>query len=607
MSDSSLPIGDGIQDDSMATGTSDEGSQTDTSQHGAGDSVTQKAVVSAMQGDGTRNAAQECSDDDQEASSTAHTPAPVGNSRGRISLSAPASTVGGAGGQSQRLTYETLTLDPSDPTKVIARIRHAHPNSVDGEIYEQVDKIPILDSNAKSPADPKFYFLPNLSEAKIPPKNRASKKNNYQPILWVRQVNSNIWTRQSKDDGPDDVWRPVPLFRRFNATTHKYEEAYVSLPKIKNPDPNDVEYAHGYNKWIDQIKRRRDDTYEKVIHKDHWTIPERRALYSAINDFVREKGLRHFGFGDGVVMASKDLEIITQAVNAAGTTTRKTDAVRGQIHSSHVRKNKAIRELMDSAKTLRERLRAGGKVPRAERYPTMAIPENLWPVEQNKQKKMIKTANIIDDTDSGLSDTPMDEEAPTRALKALPTWARRSLSGSGVSLNRKEQKFEDAAGNEIAGDDAAWDDTDELMTDASVDESSWETVDDGPTEEQLRQPEASDLITAIEKTLNSTEKKELRLKIALELEAAIEESLQPNAMEIDTGFDGHLVRPAVSLLGRNKQHNRAQALVATPTPQKKRKRTAEAEETEGSDGDDEAEMAKPQNRSFKKLRTGRGR
>ncbi|KAH7396901.1 hypothetical protein DE146DRAFT_614242 [Phaeosphaeria sp. MPI-PUGE-AT-0046c] len=522
----------------------------------------------------------------------------------------PASAVGGAGGQNQRLVYETLTLDPNDPTKVLARIRHAHPNGIKGEMYEQVDKIPILDSAARSPAQPKFYFLPNLSDAKIPPKNRASKKNNYQPILWVRQGNSNTWMRQSKDGGPDDVWHPVPLFRRFNATTHKYEEAYVSLPKIKNPDPNDIEYAHGYNKWIDQIKRRRDDTYQKVVCKDHWTIPERRALYSAINSFVREKGLRHFGFGDGVMMTSKDLDKITTAVNAAGTTKRKTDAVRGQIHSSHMRKNKAIYELIERAKALRERLKAKEKVPRAERYPVMAIPEHLWPVEQGENKKR-KTADIIDDTDSGLSDTPIDVDAPARVLEAHPIWARRSLSNSGVSPKHKEQKPEDAAGNEVACNEASWNDTDEPMTDATVSNSGWETDDASQTEVNLRQQGTHLKIQAIIEKLLKPIEEDLRRRTALEVQAAIEESLQPGPIltgiampgEIasDSDDDNDVSRPTGHPLGRDKQHHRVRT-AATPSAQKKRKRTSEPKKTNGSDGDDEAEMGAPQTRSFKKIR-----
>lgn len=615
-------------------GASNDSIQMATTSYPVGDASAQSITNSTTQHDAATNAAQNDGAPGQDASvpsapgqnsaadQTTATPTvstPVGNSRGRISLTVPASTAGGAGGQIRRLDFETLTMHPTETTKVIARIRKEHPSGIPGEFYEQVDEIPILDTAVKSPADPKFYFLPNLTAAKIPPKNRASKKNNYQPILWVRQGDTDTWTRVRKTGGPDEVWRPCPIFRRFNLITDKYEEAYVALPKIKDADPNNTDYAHSYNKWIDQIKRRRDDSYEKVVYKDHWTIPERRALYSAINDYVREKGLRRFGFGDGVTMASADLDKITAAVNAAGATVRKTDAVRGQIHSSHDRKNKAIRELINKAEALRARLRAKEKVPREDRYPQMAIPEDLWPVETSKNKKR-KAANVIEDTDSESSntpETPVDQERPARALKALPKWARKSLGAPGMTPTHKKRKVEDDAGNEVVEDEAGWADTDEYMTDASsVEESGWETEHAEPTEEQLKQEEAREIEAAIESSFHLAAEEHTRRQTCREVVAAIEEDIQERRIlsgvaspaKTETNLDDK-VNESCSIgtsHASNEQHDHIQAPAATPSPQKKRKRTPEPDASEGSDGDDEAEVASSQSRSFKKMRAGRG-
>ncbi|KAL5114043.1 hypothetical protein ACEQ8H_008057 [Pleosporales sp. CAS-2024a] len=287
--------------------------------------------------------------------------------------------------QPLRHAHESFTAHPTDATKMIARLRVPISNELDA-YYEQTDTIPVLDQSATPPHRPSYYFIPDLTQSKLEKKLRASKKNEGQPKKWVRQGTSNRWTREDPKGGPDAVFEPKIMFRRFDSTTHKYEELYLNMRMLSGCDPNNQTWMYAYNKWIDQIRRRRDSTYTKLVNKDHWTVAERRALCEAINHYVRVSGLRRFGSGDDVQIPCAAMQAMADAVNAVGGKKRRPDAVRSQIFSSHLKKNKVIFDLIERAKHIRARLAAGEKIARAERYPDMAIPESMFPKDLTPKK-----------------------------------------------------------------------------------------------------------------------------------------------------------------------------------------------------------------------------
>jgi hypothetical protein len=212
---------------------------------------------------------------------------------------------------------EVFTLHPTDPAKLIARFRIENPFEP-GTYYEQVDEIPEMDKTVSSPDDPEFIYLPNLENAKIPNKHRKNRHNNYTPHLWIRQPGTMVWTRPGLGRNPVERWSPIIVFRRFNFHTKKYEDIHISLKKLENVDPNDDHnYHHPYNKWLDQMKRRRDRDYVKRTSKDHWSVAERRAMYAALNNFVRQYGLHKFGF-KGVKMTNGQMKQVADAVNSVG-------------------------------------------------------------------------------------------------------------------------------------------------------------------------------------------------------------------------------------------------------------------------------------------------
>jgi hypothetical protein len=243
-----------------------------------------------------------------------------------------------------------------------------------------------------------------------------------------------VWTRPGRKGGPLDHWQPISVFRRFNSITNKYEDIHISLKKLENIDPNDKAFAHAYNKWLDQIKRRRDSEYQKTVSKDHWSAAERRALYTAINAVVRTNGLDAFP-SSGIHMGKAGMQSIANAVNAVGGSNRRPDAVRSQINSSHATKNKAIFELMAVANALRDRLDRGEDVPDAERYPAEAIPSQNFPDLPASKKQADPstkkcTAAHMEDTDGEPADPPADmnlgfsvHQAETRTrMRAPPSY-----------------------------------------------------------------------------------------------------------------------------------------------------------------------------------------
>jgi hypothetical protein len=489
--------------------------------------------------------------------------------------------------------YETLSLHPTDSTKLIARFRVELPHAP-GTYYEQIDEIPVRDETASSPAKPGFYFIRDLTNAKIPQRRRANKKNNHQGDRWTRQASGEIWTRPGLDGKEIEVWEPIVVFRRFNATTQKYEQIYINLSKLKNVDPNDKMYQYAYNKWIDQIRRRRDGTYVQVVNKDHWTHAERRALYAAINAFVRKAGLRNFGFGSDVTMNQKDIQVMTDAVNTVGGKNRHVDAVRGQISSAHLRKNKAIYDLLQRAQVLRDRLDRDEIVPRKERYPQEAILPSLFPPDANTtpssrmrgprpRGEVGNSVNCLNDSEADLTDTPEDMLTPAcqPTLRATSPDLASILDtkAPGLPPYNRAAKFEDADGNEIAGVSDTWMDTDGEGSDCQVEsefqeDMEWETYSEQPVDEDLAREEA------------------------LNVQVAILQSVQDQA------------RAVIRVPGHSKSDIDSESDSSAPTtvtPARKRKRILDTDEETGSDGDDEADMAPPQTRAIKRTRSGERR
>jgi hypothetical protein len=393
--------------------------------------------------------------------------------------------------QRTRHECETLTLHPTDPTKLIARFRIENPYTP-GTYYEQIDEIDELDTTVTSPVDPKFYFSPRLEESKVPHSDRANKHNNWQPALWTRQPNSVVWTRPGRQGGPLDHWQPISVFRRFNLTTNKYEDIHVSLKKLENINPNDKPFANAYNKWLDQIKRRRDSEYTKIVSKDHWSPEERRALYIAINVVVRTIGLDAFT-SSGVRMFKADMQSIADAVNAVGGLNRRPDAVRSQINSSHATKNKPIFDLMAVGDAMRDRLGREEDVPHGERYPDEAIPTRLFPDVPVSKKQASSTskkraAAHMEDTDGEPADPPADMELGslvrqpnTRTRTRAPPQYLPSPERHSIRPNKKP-RYEDPADNDLSSGDEAWEETDEETPSDAAEliegDEGWETATD---------------------------------------------------------------------------------------------------------------------------------
>jgi hypothetical protein len=515
-----------------------------------------------------------------------------------------------AGPAHQRTRHpgETFTLHPTDPEKLIARIRIEYPNAP-GTYYEQIDEIDELDGTATSPPDPKFYFLPNLEVSKIPPRDRANKKNNHQPAVWTRQPNSMVWSRPSRGGGPLEYWRPNIVFRRFNFTTRKYEDIHISIKKLENIDPNEQEYHHAYNKWLDQIKRRKDSQYKKSVSKDHWSIAERRALFRAVNDFVRRRGLPQFGF-NGVQMSQKDMQVMADTVNAVGGMNRRADAVRGQLSSSYPKKNKAVYELLKRADDMRDRIDGGESFTRNERYLVEAIPQDQFPQDTDTKKRKGRSTKerkdksrkkrafaAIMDTDAELSDPPSNLDSPVRQPRIHTYRAPSPLSDferTSIRPNKKP-RHEDLAGNELYSGDENWAETDEeMLSDGAQEDQDSETYSDNEIaiQKNLAAKEVVDVNQAIE---NSFRRGPLTTGVIV-----------PGEVESDSDSDS-LLAPASTrkaIVGR--RQGTASARPAALSPNKKRKRTPtpETEQVEGSDGDDEAETASSEGSSIKKTRRG---
>jgi hypothetical protein len=282
---------------------------------------------------------------------------------------------------------ETFEDHPTDPNLMISRYRAKIPGDPNGAYYEQVDVLPREIPDAVSDGETVFY--PKLDTGKVKDKIRASKKNGGNPPTWTKKPDGPGWTRPSRNGGEDEYWEPIMFYRQFDSVTLEYLYSHHNVGLLENVDPNDPVWKNKYHKWIDQMKRRRDSKYVQKMNKDHWTPAERRALYSAVNSFIRTSGMHNFGFGNRATASTStaDLQVIADAVNKVGGKNRLVDAVRGQIASSHPTKNKAILKLLGLAQALRDKLDREEKVTREELFLREAIPRSSFPSDPAAPKK----------------------------------------------------------------------------------------------------------------------------------------------------------------------------------------------------------------------------
>ncbi|KAH8730840.1 hypothetical protein GQ44DRAFT_768010 [Phaeosphaeriaceae sp. PMI808] len=467
---------------------------------------------------------------------------------------------------------EVFNLHPTDTTKILAWYRIENPYA-SGAFYEQRDELPMVDQTVQSPSDPLFYFIPDLASAKIPSRSRPNKRNNYQAFEWTYQPVQGHWTRPAGRDQPNEVWRPIIFFRRFDARTHKYEEAYTSIAKLRNVNPNDKKYMYAYNKWIDQIRRRRDSKYNKVVIKDHWTIIERCALYAAINSFVRKSGLHNLGFGQGFKMGQKELRTMADTVNRVGGKARKIDAVRGQIMTAHEKKNKAIFDLMQRAQILRGHLGSNESITRADIYPTEAILPSLFPSEPTDEPKEKKGKGEDKNKKGEYDSTKVFEKRKFGGRR------KREFKSSALITDNDDSDLSDAPSGlltppprqdlrpcapEDTNENDLWTDTGEGVSAGEfekLDEMDWETCSDW-TEKDLDD----------ERSINDIPDK-----------AGVKEV------------------PLVHFISIQSQPDQASSGAGAVTP-RRRKRKLEAIKGYGDDRDDESEKSSHQVLSVKKMR-----
>jgi len=517
--------------------------------------------------------------------------------------------------QALKCNCETLIPHATDPTQITAKFRVAVPGR-SNDFYEQTDTIPMQDLDAISPNDPKYSFVPDLTERKLKKKFRASKKNAQNPNLWVRQGTSYTWVRRDPAGGADHVFNLTPMFRRFDKVTHKYEEMYLNLRLLVKPDPNKTKWMYAYNKWIDQIRRRRDEKYIKVDHKDHWSVAERRALCEAINAYIRTSGLVRFGSGALVQIPQADMQAMADAVNKAGIHQRKADAVRGQIFSSHTKKNKAIFDLVNLAKDIRDRVASGEILPRDMRYPLEAIPRHAFPKDLTPLKKRgaggkgaaarKRRADLMDDGRSDHSDAPADVP--------LPGYMQDFLNGGPTASipPNKKVKFATESGEELPID-GQWAETDEeilsegdeLARNGDASESfSREHVSEedfsGDEEDAGGENEQANLLQ--EALHSSYHRRAVPASVGIEIPGEEDSD--------DSDSDSEDDEPASATASSSKtskggQRAQATAQPATPSPPQKRKRSWD-DEDDASEGGDESDMGNPQYRPIKKAHSKPG-
>ncbi|KAF9700310.1 hypothetical protein EKO04_001440 [Ascochyta lentis] len=273
---------------------------------------------------------------------------------------------------------ETVHPHPTDAEKVI--FTYQYTNAAGGVFVQETEIPEVMPAPANTSDEPGSIIVPDVETSKVPRTKKGS------PWVPVPGTSRHEWVRGTGDQ--QETWRIVIFFRRLTRDTYAYQDIYINTNMLNNVDPNDKRFRTSYNKWILQFARRRDAMYTQKVARVHWSVAERRALYTAINTFCAKFGIHRFGFTEDCKLSTAQLQLMADAVNAAPNplrvAPRGVDAVRGQIISAHDKaqpKNKAIFDLTARAIALRARLATGEAVSRAQRKPRLAIALAEFPVD----------------------------------------------------------------------------------------------------------------------------------------------------------------------------------------------------------------------------------
>ncbi|UPX15394.1 uncharacterized protein EKO05_0005841 [Ascochyta rabiei] len=325
---------------------------------------------------------------------------------------------------------ETIRPHPTDARKVIVTYRYT--DAAGGVFVQETEMPEVAPAQASASEEPGSIIVPDVETSKVPRTKKGSP--------WVRVPGTSQHQWKRGDGEQQETWSVVIFFRRLNRDTHAYQDIYVNTNMLTTVNPNDKRFRTSYNKWILQFARRRDATYTQKVARVHWSVAERRALYTAINTFCHESGIHRFGFTENCKLSTAQLQVMADAVNAAPNplrvVPRGVDAVRGQIISAHDKaqpKNKAVFDLMAKAVVLRARIAAGEAVSGAERKPRLAIALTEFPVDAlpaaasstPSDRKRKRTAPVQDSDEepssSGLS-SPSTSHVGGRGGVAEDTW-----------------------------------------------------------------------------------------------------------------------------------------------------------------------------------------
>lgn len=326
---------------------------------------------------------------------------------------------------------ETFAAHPQDPYLAIATYQTPRPDG-SGD-FIQVDDILELAQDPATVTPLRWNISPDPNESKCP---RAIRSKKGRPdILWEYDSVLDYWFRRLASD-KIEYFRPVIIFRRFHAQTHRYEAFHASERKLANVDPNDTTWFYAYNKWIDQMNRRHNVAYAKQVSRTHWSTDELRALCVAINDFCRVHGIHCFGCR-GAPMTDAQFQAIADAVNAVGGHSRNIDSVRGQINTAHPGKLSLLLELRKAANAMRRRIEEGETVSHDERHPQYAMDPakfNMdWPVL--KSKKGPATNESMAAVAIAAQHKAMADIAQKKARTDAATVSREQMSGEESQLS----------------------------------------------------------------------------------------------------------------------------------------------------------------------------
>ncbi|KAG9184941.1 hypothetical protein G6011_11771 [Alternaria panax] len=278
---------------------------------------------------------------------------------------------------------EKFAPHDTDPTKIEATFKIKMPDG--SGWFTQNDVIP----EQRDSADVDLYdaaasiFFPDLESRKVPKKDKEKKSD---VVVRWNKVSTFRWERTFK--GKHEIFTPSKLRLDETHETHTdfvsllLQHIHIGTSKLNNIDPNNKVWKDAYNKWVDQISRRSNADYEKKKTRDHWTVGEICAMYTAINAFVHENGIDGYD-----TMTTSDLQVITDAINAVGGKDRGLDALRGQITSAHETKNHTMWYLRENSRAFRLMIEGGGEVSDDERYPEHIIPLSEFPVEKRNNHR----------------------------------------------------------------------------------------------------------------------------------------------------------------------------------------------------------------------------